>query len=141
MVVLCRQCSQMHEGQQLVGVGSTDLKFQLAAFSRYFGSRPIAAITMEELDNWLRALPSSPKSRANFRANISVLFGCAMRRRMIDTNPILHTGRPPLPGNPPEIFTVDELRALLEAAAAQAPGRASARHWCVCRAQRCCSGP
>jgi integrase len=76
---------------------------------------------VEELDNWLRALPGSPKSRANFRANISVLFGYAMRRRMIDTNPILHTGRPTLPGNPPEIFTVDELRALLEAAAAQAP--------------------
>jgi integrase len=98
-----------------------DLKFRLAAFSRYFGSRPIAAITVEELDNWLRALPGAPKSRANFRANISVLFGYAMRRRMIDTNPILHTGRPTLPGNPPEIFTVDELRALLEAAAAQAP--------------------
>src|SRR5207237_5884983 len=31
------------------------------------------------------------------------------------------TGRPTLAGNPPEIFTVDELRALLEAAAAQAP--------------------
>jgi hypothetical protein len=77
----------MHEGQQLVGVGSTDLKFRLAAFSRYFGSRPIAAITVEELDNWLRALPGSPKSGANFRANISVLFGYAMRRRMIDTNP------------------------------------------------------
>lgn len=76
---------------------------------------------MEELDNWLRALPGSPKSRANFRANISVLFGYAMRRRMIDSNPILHTGRPTLPDNPPAIFTVDELRALLEAAAAQAP--------------------
>jgi len=24
MVVLCRQCSQMHEGQQLVSVGSKD---------------------------------------------------------------------------------------------------------------------
>jgi integrase len=93
-----------------------DLKFRLAAFSREFGSRPIAGITVEELDNWLRALPGSPKTRANFRANISVLFGYAMRRRMIDSNPILHTGRPTLPGNAPEIFTVDALRALLEAA-------------------------
>jgi integrase len=40
---------------------------------------------------------------------------------MIDTNPILHTGRPTLPGNPPEIFTVDELRALLEAARQREP--------------------
>jgi site-specific recombinase XerD len=90
---------------------------------------------VEELNNWLRALPGSPKSGANFRANISVLFGYAMRRRMIDTNPILHTGRPTLPGNPPEIFTVDELRDLLESSGGAGPGRvASARHWCVCRA-------
>jgi len=40
---------------------------------------------------------------------------------MIDTNRILHTARPKLPDNPPEIFTVDELMALLNAAARHAP--------------------
>ena len=94
----------------------SDLKFRLSRFCQDFGGRPIAGITVEELDNWLRALPGSPKSRANFRANVSVLFGYAARRRMIDSNPVLHTARPTLPGNPPEIFTVDELRALLETA-------------------------
>jgi integrase len=97
-------------------MASLKLTSRLAAFSRYFGSRPIAAITVEELDNWLRALPGSPKSRANFRANVSALFGYATRRRMIDSNPFLHTARPTLLGIPPEIFTVDELRSLLEAA-------------------------
>jgi Site-specific recombinase XerD len=92
------------------------LKLYLSKFSKAFGERPIAAITPEALDNWLRALPYSPKSRANFRAHIGVLFGYAMRRRMIDSNPITHTARPKLPDNPPEIFTVDELRALLESA-------------------------
>lgn len=73
------------------------------------------------LDNWLRALPGSPKSRANYRANIGVLFSYAARRRMIDSNPILHTARPKLPDNPPEIFAVDELAALLNAASKRAP--------------------
>jgi integrase len=92
------------------------LKLYLTRFSRDFGERPISTITPEELDNWLRALPYSPKSRANFRANISVLFGYATRRRMIDSNPVTHTAKPKLPDNPPEIFLVDELRALLESA-------------------------
>ena len=93
-----------------------DLRKRLARFRADFGNRPIASITIEELDNWLRDLPLSPKSRANFRANIGVLFSYASNRRIIDFNPIVHTAKPKLPDNPPEIFTVDELSALLEKA-------------------------
>jgi integrase len=98
-----------------------DLKKRLARFCADFGARKIAGITVEELDNWLRALPGSPKSRANYRANVGVLFSYAERRRMIDSNPISHTARPKLADNPPEIFAVDELRSLLEAAQRSAP--------------------
>jgi len=93
-----------------------DLRKRLARFCADFGNRPIASITVEEVDNWLRDLPLSPKSRANFRANIGVIFSYAVSRRMLDFNPVLHTAKPKLPDNPPEIFTVDELRALLDAA-------------------------
>ena len=98
-----------------------DLKKRLARFCADFGERPIAAITVEELDNWLRNLDCSPKSRANFRANVGVLFSYAERRRMIDSNPILRTARPKLVDLPPEIFTVDELETLLNAASSRAP--------------------
>ena len=98
-----------------------DLKKRLSRFCADFGERSIAGITVEELDNWLRALPGSPKSRANYRANVGVLFSYATRRRMLDSNPILHTAPPKLPDNPPEIFAVDELAALLNAAATRAP--------------------
>ena len=98
-----------------------DLRNILAIFCRDFGNRPIAGITVEEIDNWLRALPGSPKTRTNFRANIGVLFSYATKRRMLDSNPVLHTAKPKLPDNPPEIFSVDELRALLEAAQRTAP--------------------
>jgi hypothetical protein len=84
------------------------LRLYLTRFCQDFGDRPIAAITVEELDNWLRALPYSPKSRANFRSHIGVLFSYAARRRMIDFNPILHTAKPKLVDKPPEIFAVDE---------------------------------
>jgi integrase len=92
------------------------LRLYLKRFCRDFGERVIAGITVEELDNWLRALPGSPKTRMDYRANISVLFGYAFRRQIIDKNPVAFTARPKLVDRPPEIFTVDELRALLTAA-------------------------
>jgi integrase len=98
-----------------------DLRNRLAAFCRDFGKRPIAGITVDELDDWLRNLQCSPKTRANFRANISVLFGYAEGRRMIDTNPVTRTSRPKLIDKAPEIFSVDELAALLNTASTSAP--------------------
>ena len=85
-------------------------------FCQAFGEQPVAAITTEQLDNWLRDLPLAPKSRANFRSHVGVLFSFAKQRRMIDSNPIEFTARPKLVDKQPEIFTVDELTMLLEAA-------------------------
>jgi integrase len=93
-----------------------DLRKRLTHFCRDFGKQPVAGITVEEIDNWLRDLKLSPKSRANYRANIGVLFSYAVNRRMLDSNPVTFTAKPKLPDNPPEIFAVDQLRALLEAA-------------------------
>jgi integrase len=98
-----------------------DLRKRLARFCRDFGDRQIAAITVEELDNWLRALDCAPKSRANFRANVGVLFSYAERRGMIDSNPVLRTAQPKLVDKPPEIFSVDELAALLNVAETRMP--------------------
>jgi integrase len=65
--------------------------------------------------------PRFAKTRADYRANIGVLFSYAAQRRMIDFNPVAFTAKPKLIDRPPEIFTVDELRALLEAAQRVAP--------------------
>jgi integrase len=97
------------------------LRLYFKRFSHDFGERPVAGIGPEELDNWLRSLPSAPKTRADYRANIGVLFSYAARRRMIDFNPIAFTAKPKLIDRPPEIFTVDELRALLDAAQHREP--------------------
>ena len=98
-----------------------DLQLRLSHFSRGFGDRPIAAVTVEELDNWLRNLPLSPNSRANYRRCIGVMFSYAHKRRMLDSNPIAFTAKPKLVDKAPEIFTVDELRALLETAQGNHP--------------------
>lgn len=98
-----------------------DLRHRLSTFARDFGSRPIAGVAVDELDDWLRNLDGSPKTRANFRGIISVLFGYAERRRMIEANPVARTGRPKLVDKAPEIFSVDELQGLLDAALATEP--------------------
>ena len=92
------------------------LAFYLRKFCQDFGNRVVADMTVEELDKWLREREGSPKHRADYRANISVLFSHAHKRRMIDDNPVLHTAKPKLVDKPPEIFSVDELQALLGAA-------------------------
>ena len=106
------------------GFGSVyrnDLRKRLNRFGRDFGTRPIATITVEELDDWLRNLNCAPKTRANFRANVGVLFSYAERRRMIDTNPIKRTSAPKLVDKAPEIFSINELTALLNSAQSTSP--------------------
>jgi integrase len=52
----------------------------------------------------------------DYRSHIGVLFAYAARHRMIENNPVQYTAKPKLIDRPPEIFTVDELRSLLQAA-------------------------
>ena len=90
-----------------------DLRKRLNRFAADFGSRPIASITVEQADDWLRDLDCAPKTRANFRANVGVMFSYAKQRRMIDTNPIELTSEPKLIDKAPEVFSIEELTALL----------------------------
>lgn len=94
------------------------LEMYFKTFCESFGKRPIASITTEELDDWLSTLPAN---RASYRRHISVLFGVAVRRRIIKTNPVSHTEAPSKNDEPPEIFSVDDLRALLETAQREQP--------------------
>lgn len=49
------------------------------------------------------------------------MFSYADSREIVERNPISRTAKPKLIDSPPEIFTVDELRALLESANRVAP--------------------
>src|SRR5215831_18271694 len=51
-----------------------DLRLKFKRFGQDFGKEPIAGITVEKLDNWLRDLDCSPKTRADYRACLGVLF-------------------------------------------------------------------
>jgi integrase len=123
-VTVAQLATEVLAAKQKDGFGAlylADLRKRLNRFARDFGTRPVAAITVEDLDDWLRNLECAPKTRANFRANIGVLFSYAERRRMIDSNPVKRTSLPKLIDKAPEIFSVDELSALLNGARAVSP--------------------
>jgi integrase len=118
-ITVSRLADEVIEAKRRDGMSAdylSDLQLRLRRFCRHFGEKPIAGITVEEIDDWLRDLEGSPKSRANYRANVAVMFSYATKRRMLDFNPVLHTAKPKLIDKPPDIFTVDELRSLLETA-------------------------
>ncbi|MBA2434824.1 MAG: tyrosine-type recombinase/integrase [Chthoniobacterales bacterium] len=123
-VTVSQLAAEVLAAKQRDGFGAlyrTDLRKRLHRFATDFGSRPIASITVEELDDWLRNLDCAPKTRANFRANVGVMFSYAKQRRMIDTNPVEQTSAPKLIDKAPEIFTIDELTTLLNAAVTVEP--------------------
>jgi integrase len=123
-ITVAQLAAEVLAAKQKDGFGAlylADLRKRLNRFARDFGTRPIAAITVEELDDWLRNLECAPKTRANFRANIGVLFSYAERRRMIDTNPVKRTSAPKLVDKAPEVFSINELTALLNSARSTSP--------------------
>lgn len=91
-------------------------------FCQAFGGQPVAAVSSREISAWLQDLEGSPKTRANFRQVVSVLFGHAADEQMIDSNPVLRVKKPTLIDKAPEIFSVDQLSMLLNTAAIEAPG-------------------
>ena len=111
--------AKKRDGLSVRSLGS--LRGYLGRFCRDFGDRLIATVGVEELDSWLRNLPNSPKGRMNFRQHIGVLFSYAKQRQMITENPIEFTTKPKLIDKAPEIFSIDELQTLLEAAQKQEP--------------------
>ena len=93
-----------------------DLQKRLPHFCADFGNRLVATVTTLEIDDWLSALPLSAQSRINYRTVIGVLFSYAVKRGMIDVNPVTRTSKPKRPNTPPEIFKVEELQTLLDTA-------------------------
>jgi integrase len=121
---IAQLADEVLKAKQRDGMSKDYLRDLSSRFSRFcgdFGNRLVATLSVEEIDNWLRDLELSPQSRVNYRSVIGVLFSHALKRGMIDSNPIMRTAKPKVPGNPPEIFTVDALRSLLNAANDIAP--------------------
>jgi integrase len=93
-----------------------DLRFRLAAFSKQFQEVSIHEITVGQIDDWLRGLNGGAVNRNNYRRLLSVLFGFAVKRRYALRNPVTEVEVANVEVTKPGILTLEESRALLEAA-------------------------
>ena len=95
-----------------------DQEFSLRVFAREFGERPINSISVAEIDKWFRAKNWKPLNLRNRMRDLSMLFKWAKFQDHISENPLERIARPKVRRTTPAIFTVEETRAILEAAIA-----------------------
>jgi len=93
-----------------------DLRWRLEKFAEKFPCN-IASITTPDLQTWLDGLKLSSQSYANNRRVAHLLFEFAVARGYCLDNPAADVERPKIRNGEIEIFTPDETRKLLAAAA------------------------
>lgn len=93
-----------------------DLRSRLARFSESFGASPVAAITTEQVSDWLEGLDLAPVTVQNFRRLLVVLFNEGKRRRYCQENPAEDSHSPNVTETEIGIVTPSEAGLLLESA-------------------------
>lgn len=93
----------------------SDLNQRLGRFKEAFGNQPIRTLTTVEIEAWLHRLKLSPQSINNFRSRLAALFAYAEKRSYVEKNPVTAIDKVKLVDAPPEIFTADQLKKVLDA--------------------------
>ena len=93
-----------------------DLRLRLGRFVAAFGNRPIKGIVASEIESWLHHLALSPQSINNYRAIVHAFFEYALKRELVEKNPVTSVDKVKLVDKAPEIFTPEQLANLLAAA-------------------------
>jgi integrase len=91
-----------------------DLKARLGRFCEDFGSEPVRTVQLEKLERWLPGLGLGATSLNNFRGRISSMFSWGLKRHYLDSNPMAAIDKVKTVDIPPEIFTPEGLRLVLE---------------------------
>jgi integrase len=98
-------------------VHQKDLSHRYSRFCASFGPRLVHTVTAQEIKDWIDDLNPAPGSFNNWRDRLGFLFGFAVRKKVLLENPINEEfKRRETADEFPDIFTVDELSRLLNAA-------------------------
>ena len=93
-----------------------DIRLRLGRFVATFGNRPIKGIVASEIESWLHELALAPQSINNYRAIARAFFEYALKRELVEKNPVTSVDKVKLVDKAPEIFTPKQLADLLAAA-------------------------
>jgi integrase len=104
----------------------SDLRSRLTQFSDSFDGKPVAEITVPQIDEWLRSLADketgkrlSPVTRNNFRRVLIVAFNFAKENGYCVGNPAERSAKAKVIETAVGIFTIDQTARLLESAPAE----------------------
>jgi integrase len=97
----------------------SDLSLRLGHFCDHFGQSPVRTVTTGQIADWLHGLPLSPTSVNNYQTRITSLFSYGVKRGYLDKNPATGIDRMKVVDAPPEIFTVDQLAAILDSVSSE----------------------
>jgi integrase len=93
-----------------------DIRRRLGRFVAAFGNRPIKGVVAGEIEAWLHELAFSPQSINNYRGIVRAFFEYALKRELVEKNPVTSVDKVKLVDKAPEIFTPTQLADLLAAA-------------------------
>ena len=96
-----------------------DIKQRLGRFVADFSDRAIKTLTVREIEDWLHGLDLSPQTVNNFRTIIGAFFEYAVRRELVEKNPVTAVDKIKVVDAAPEIFTPEQLARLLNTAPAE----------------------
>ena len=89
-----------------------DIRLRLGRFVAAFGNRPIKGVVAGEIEAWLHELALSPQSINNYRAIVRAFFSYALKRELVEKNPVTSVDKVKLVDKVPEIFTPKQLADL-----------------------------
>jgi integrase len=96
-----------------------NIKQRLRRFVADFSDRAIKTLKVREIEGWLHGLDLSPQTVNNFRAIIGAFFEYAVRRELVEKNPVTAVEKIKVVDAAPEIFTPEQLARLLNTAPAE----------------------
>lgn len=107
------------QGKRIKGLSkrhTDDLRTQLRKFADKFDGQPVATITKDEINGWLRSLNVGPVTQNKYRRLVIYLFNVAMQCGYAQSNPATGTSKEDEPDGEVGILTVDQARSLLKSA-------------------------
>jgi integrase len=102
-------CKQKNLRPRTIG----DLEQRLNTFADDFGDSRLSDITLDDLKEWIQDDEWESRTRINYLTKLSQLYGYAMRRKWVDANLTEMIDRPAVDDTKPEIFTIEQAKALL----------------------------
>jgi site-specific recombinase XerD len=89
------------------------VRYEVRKFTKTFGKKPIAEITRNDLQVWVRKLDLKPKGKKNVMGTVKLIFDHAIKLELRKENPTAGVELPKIDQVAPERFNAAQCKKLL----------------------------